>query len=93
MRQCNLLEDAFRVPKHYPPVAEAEMDSSPPLSFLQVQHQREGHHAPRVPGGCWGAPAPTGTCIVLTTVDYSCVVIDFKLFPMVEHLDLNVSPL
>lgn len=91
LRQRNLLEDAFRVPKHHPPVPEAEMDSSPPFARLQVQHQREAHHAPRMPRGCWGAPTPTGACTVLTAY-CPCASTDFELFPTVDHLDLNISP-
>lgn len=59
--QFNPLEDSLCVPGCHPPAPEADMDSRPPLAFLQVQHQREAHHAPRVPWGRRGAPTPSGT--------------------------------
>lgn len=59
--QFNPLEDSFCVPEHHPPVPEAAVDTREALAFLQVQHQREAHHAPRVPRGRRGAPTPSGT--------------------------------
>lgn len=59
--QFHPLEDTLCFPKCHPRVTEAEVDARAPLAFLQVQHQREAHHAPRVPRGRRGAPAPAGT--------------------------------
>lgn len=59
--QFHPLEDTLCVPKRHPRVPEAEVDTRAPLAFLQVQHQREAHYAPRVPGGRRGAPTPAGT--------------------------------
>lgn len=44
--QFNPLEDSLCVPGCHPPAPEAEVDSRPALAGLQVQHQREAHHAP-----------------------------------------------
>lgn len=39
------LEDSICVPGCHPLAPTAEMDSGPTFTFLQVQHQREAHHA------------------------------------------------
>lgn len=67
--QFHPLEDTLCFPKRHPRVPEAEVDARAPLTFLQVQHQREAHHAPRVPGGRRGAPAPTGTSTLESVCD------------------------